>query len=73
LSGPKTWVTHFSNPDNNGKAAFFNVFGFTAQNWRRLRDELRTHPTARQVVKITPDPHGVRGDVREAAQAVALH
>jgi hypothetical protein len=52
------------HPGNGGKAAFFNAFGFTAQNWAALRDALRRHPSQHVVVNVTANPWGTKYEVR---------
>jgi hypothetical protein len=49
---------------NGGKAAFFNAFGFTAQNWAALRNALRAHPGMHLVVNVTTNPFGHKYEVR---------
>src|SRR5262249_13047533 len=53
-----------NHPDNNGRAAFFNRFGFTIQNWTDLRDALRKHPNTNNAVKVTNTKHGTKFEVR---------
>jgi len=53
-----------AHPGNGGKAAFFNAFGFTAQNWAALRDALQRHPSLHLVVNVTANPWGTKYEVR---------
>ena len=40
---------------NGGKAAFFVAFGFDPAHWELLRDALRQHPLANEVVSAHSD------------------
>ena len=39
-----------THPQNQGKAKFFNLFGFTQANWQDLRKALLDHPHNNAVV-----------------------
>ena len=39
-----------THPQNQGKAKFFNLFGFTQANWQELRKALLDHPRNNAVV-----------------------
>jgi hypothetical protein len=41
-----------SHPAGRAKAAFFQRFGFTAMDWRRLRDALLDHARSAPIVSV---------------------
>ena len=51
-------------PGNGGKAAFFNAFGFTAQNWTAWLDALQRHPGQHSVVNAMVSLWGTKYEVR---------
>lgn len=53
-----------SHPQDSGKAAFFQLFGFGAAQWEVMRDALTWHPVANVVSKVTQSPHGTKYEVR---------
>ena len=53
-----------NHPDNGGKAAFFNAFGFTVQNWAALRSALEAHPGMHLVANVTTSRWGSKYEVR---------
>lgn len=52
------------HPDNGGKAAFFQRFGFDRLTWTALWDALLEHPCVNPVAVIQPNPYGTRYVVR---------
>jgi hypothetical protein len=45
-----------AHPNNGGKAAFFNRFGFTQLS----STALRIHPQANPVIRVMPNPYGTK-------------
>lgn len=60
----RDYLLNPNHPDNGGKAAFFNAFGFTAQGWASLREALRAHPGMHVVVDLATNPWGTKYEVR---------
>jgi hypothetical protein len=60
----RNYLLDASHPSNGGKAAFFNAFGFSLQNWTDLRDALKVHPGLHLVVNVRPNPYGAIYEVR---------
>ncbi|MCU0922609.1 MAG: hypothetical protein MUF08_10840 [Burkholderiaceae bacterium] len=50
--------------NGRGKAAFFQVFGFSLERWEELRDALLEHATAWPVAEVAVSPYGSRYLVR---------
>ena len=48
------------HPQNKGKAAFYEIVGFTKQNADELRKALLTHVLDNEVKKFINTEHGVR-------------
>jgi hypothetical protein len=48
-----------TNPRNQGKAAFFLSFGFTAPRWQAMASALREHANRYDVTIIETTGHGV--------------
>ena len=53
-----------THPGNGGKAAFFNAFGFTDQNWHDLVDALQAHPGMHPVVRVMHSAWGAKYEIR---------
>ena len=53
-----------AHSDNQGKAGFFNRFGFTRLRWTILRDALCDHPRTNLLTRMMPSHYGVRYRVR---------
>jgi hypothetical protein len=53
-----------TNPRNGGKAAFFQLFGFTQGAWQTLKAALRGHPLNNSVMTVTISPYGTMFEVR---------
>lgn len=47
-----------THPQNQGKANFFSLFGFTLGNWQELKKSLLDHPNNHQVVSQKTSPYG---------------
>jgi len=58
------YLLNTAHPRNGGKAAFFAAFGFDITQWDVLRDALRQHPLANDVVSSQRSPHGNKHVVR---------
>jgi hypothetical protein len=52
------------HPDNDGKADFFALFGFTRERWSDLQLALVAHPVNNDVVRVVPAGDGMRYRVR---------
>lgn len=65
----RDYLLNASRPGNLGKAALFQAFGFRAAAWEVMRDALREHPLANQVVRTTRNPHGTEYEVRCSLEA----
>lgn len=46
--------------NSSGKTEFFASFGFTAENWERLRDALLSHAVEHVVTRMSETPHGIK-------------
>jgi len=60
----RDYLLNPGHPQNNGKANFFQSFGFSQQHWLILRDALHFHPVTNPVAKISPNQYGTRYTVR---------
>jgi hypothetical protein len=49
-----------AHPNNGGKAALFNRFGFTQLTSTALRNALRVHPQVNPVIRAMPNPYGAK-------------
>ena len=58
------YLLNSARPRNGGKAALFSAFGFDPAHWEVLRDALRQHPLANDVVSSQRSPHGNKHVVR---------
>ena len=54
------------HPDGFSKAAFFALFGFTADRWQQLAESLRIHGREGSVVRKSVSEHGRRYTVEGA-------
>ena len=54
------YLLDHDHPQNKGKAAFYEIVGFTKNNADELRVALLDHAKTNEVVKWTPTEHGVR-------------
>src|SRR4051812_45667653 len=52
------YLLNATHPQNQGKANFFGLFGFTLTNWQELKKSLLDHPNNHQVVSRTSFPYG---------------
>jgi filamentous hemagglutinin len=52
------------HPDNDGKAIFFALFGFTRERWSELHSAQIAHPAANNVVRMAQTGDGTRYRVR---------
>lgn len=52
------YLLNDKHPGNGGKARFFNMYGFTMQNWMDLQRALVAHPQTHVVVKIKGNAYG---------------
>lgn len=59
----RDYLLNAAHPGNLGKAALFQAFGFQAAKWEEMRDALRKHPAANEVVRTTRNPHGIKYEV----------
>lgn len=48
------------HPDNDGKAGFFELFGFARERWSELQASLIAHPATNDVVRVVPAGDGIR-------------
>ena len=48
------------HPQNKGKAAFYEVVGFTINNAHKLREALCWHIMYNEVAKVEPTEHGTK-------------
>ncbi len=52
------YLLNDAHPQNQGKAKFFMMFGFTLANWQELRKALLDHPHSNVVVSQTIFQYG---------------
>jgi hypothetical protein len=52
----RDYLLNAGHPANGGKAAFFQMFGFTRAAWTVLKAALLDHPLANLVIATTPSP-----------------
>jgi hypothetical protein len=52
------YLLNDAHPQNQGKAKFFMLFGFTLANWQELRKALLDHPHTNVVVSQTTFQYG---------------
>jgi hypothetical protein len=60
----QAFLLNQNNAGNKGRARFFALFGFSAARWDALRDALRAHVVANQVVETETTVHGTTYTVR---------
>ncbi|MCX6993185.1 MAG: hypothetical protein NT011_08605 [Kiritimatiellaeota bacterium] len=48
------------HPDGGSKARFFQIFGFSLDNWSALAEALRKHGLENKIVKAVESPFGCR-------------
>lgn len=60
----RDYLLNTGHPLNGGKAAFFAAFGFVIDRWEILREALRMHPLANEVIDSQQSVHGTKFAVR---------
>ena len=54
------YLLNAAHPRNGGKATFFAAFGFVIERWEILRDALRRHPLANEIIDTQQSVHGTK-------------
>lgn len=52
------YLLNSAHPDNGGKAAFFNGWGFAAADWTRFADAVRSMVASTQVIRVVQSTWG---------------
>ncbi len=54
------YLLNAAHPDNNGKADFFESFGFGVDDWKTLAEAFRQAAVAGEVIQHLETSHGVK-------------
>ncbi len=60
----RDYLLDFRHPQNGGKAAFFEAFGFDAEQWNVMRDALIGHAMINHIAQTLRSGHGTKHLVR---------
>ena len=62
------YLLNSGHPQNGGKSAYFQAFGFCGDQWTVMRNALIDHATVNHIAGSSQSPHGTKHTVRCSIQ-----